>query len=482
MGGLGWLRGGARRAPEEAIVVGAGPNGLAAAVTLARAGCRVTVLEAAPTPGGGTRTAELTLPGYRHDVCAAVLPLVAGSPFFRGLALDRHGLALLHPAVPLSHPLDDGTAVVLSRSLADTVAGLGQDGAAYGGLLAPLIESWQPLMQTLLGPPRLPRAPRVALRFGLAALRSATGLARARFRQAPARALFAGLAAHSALSLDQAASAAYGLVLAVLGHACGWPVARGGTGSLTDALVAILGELGARIVTGQRVTALGALPEADAILLDVTPRQALELAGAAFPACYRRRLERYRYGPGAFKVDWALDAPIPWRAAACRGAGTVHLGGTLEDVAAAEAAVAAGRDPAEPFVLLAQPTVVDPTRAPAGRHTAWAYCHVPLGSRTDMTDAIERQVERFAPGFRQRILARHTMGPAALQRYNDNYRGGDILGGTQDLLQILARPVLALDPYATPVPGVSLCSSSTPPGAGVHGMCGVHAARRALRR
>lgn len=468
--------------PAEAIVVGAGPNGLAAAVTLARAGRRVTVLEAAPTPGGGTRTAELTLPGFRHDVCAAVLPLVGGSPFFRAVDLDRHGLTLLHPAVPLAHPLDDGTAVVLSRSLADTAAGLGEDGAAYARLIAPLAEGWQPLMQALLGPPRLPREPRLIARFALAALRSATGLARARFRGVAARALFAGLAAHSALSLDRAASAAYGLVLAVLGHACGWPVARGGTGALTSALVAMLGELGARVVTGHRVAALAALPAADAVLLDVTPRQALALAGAALPARYRRRLERYRYGPGAFKVDWALDAPIPWRAPACRAAGTVHLGGTLEDIAAAEAAVAAGRDVAAPFVLLTQPTIVDSTRAPAGRHTAWAYCHVPLGSRTDMTDAIERQVERFAPGFRQHILAHHAMGPAALQRYNDNYLGGDILGGTQDLVQILARPVAALDPYATPVPGVYLCSSSTPPGAGVHGMCGYHAARRALRR
>jgi phytoene dehydrogenase-like protein len=468
--------------PKEVIVVGAGPNGLASAITLARAGWRVSVLEAAATPGGGTRTAALTLPGFRHDVCAAVLPLVAGSPFFRALDLDRHGFTLVHPSAPLAHPLDDGTAVVLSRSIADTAAGLGPDGAAYAGLVAPFVDGWQPLMAALLAPPRLPRHPVLLARFALVALRSAIGLAQARFRSVPGRALFAGLAAHSALPLDRAGSAAYGLVLALLGHACGWPVARGGTQRLTEALVAALDDLGGRVVTGQRVEMLAALPKAHAVLLDVTPRQAVGLAGASLPTRYRRRLERYRYGPGAFKIDWALDGPIPWRAAACRGAGTVHVGGTLEEITAAEAAVAAGRDATAPFVLLVQPTVVDPTRAPVGRHTAWAYCHVALGSRTDMTAAIEAQVERFAPGFRQRVLARHTMGPAALERYNDNYVGGDILGGTQDLVQILARPVAALNPYATPVPGLYLCSSSTPPGAGIHGMCGYWAARAALRR
>ena len=460
-GEAGPLRAGARAGggtPAEAIVVGAGPNGLAGAITLAQAGCRVTVLEAAATPGGGTRTAELTLPGFRHDVCAAVLPLVAGSPFFRALDLGRHGLTLLHPDAPLAHPLDDGTAVVLSRSIADTAAGLGPDGAAYARLVAPFVEDWSPLMTALLGPPRLPRHPLLLGRFGLVALRSAIGLARARFRDVAARALFAGLAAHSALPLERASSAAYGLVLAVLGHACGWPVARGGTERLTDALVATLQGLGAGLVTGERVEALEALPRAQAILLDVTPRQAVRLGGEALPPRYRRRLARYRYGPGAFKVDWALDAPIPWRAPGCRSAGTVHVGGTLDEIAAAERAVAAGRDPAAPFVLLAQPTIVDATRAPAGRHTAWAYCHVPLGSRVDMTDAIERQVERFAPGFRQRILARHTMGPAALERHNDNYVGGDILGGTQDLVQLLARPVASVNPYATPVRGLYLCS------------------------
>lgn len=464
-----------------AIVVGSGPNGLAAAITLARAGHRVTIFEAADTLGGGTRTAELTLPGFRHDVCSAILPLVAGSPFFRSLELRQHGLRLLEPPVPLAHPLDDGTAVVLCRSVEDTAAGLGPDGGAYAGPLSPPVGSWGALAGMLLAPPRLPRHPMVLARFALTALRPAAALARARFRGVRARALFAGLAAHSALPLERWGSAAYGLVLAILGHAVGWPIVRGGTQRLAEALIATLRGFQASLVSGHRVEALGALPRTQAVLLDVTPLQLVRLAGASLPAGYRRRLLRYRYGPGIFKVDWALDTPIPWRAPACLGAGTVHVGGTLDEICAAEAAVAAGRHPAAPFVLVTQPTLIDPTRAPAGRHTAWAYCHVPWGSTGDMTEAVEQQIERFAPGFRQRILARHAMGPQALEHYNPNYIGGDILGGTQDLGQLFTRPVARLNPYATPVRGLYLCSSSTPPGGGVHGMCGYWAASAALR-
>jgi phytoene dehydrogenase-like protein len=370
---------------------------------------------------------------------------------------------------------------VLSRSVTETAGGLDADAAAYARLLGPFAERWDALAGVLLGPARIPRHPLLLGRFALTALRSAMGLARSRFVGVRARALFAGLAAHSALPLERAGGAAYGLVLATLGHAVGWPIARGGTQRVTQALIAELRHLGACIVTDRRVEDLGSLPDAGAVLLDITPRQLLNLAGASLPPGYRRRLSRYRYGPGAFKLDWALNGPIPWRAAACSRAGTVHVGGTLDEIAAAEAAVAAGRHPAEPFVLVAQPSLIDPTRAPVGRHTAWAYCHVPLRSTVDMTEAVERQIERFAPGFRDRVLARHAMGTQGLERYNANYLGGDILGGTQDLRQILARPVARLDPYTTPVNGLYLCSSSTPPGAGVHGMCGYWAARAALR-
>jgi phytoene dehydrogenase-like protein len=464
-------------AGPEAVVVGAGPNGLAAAITLARAGRAVLVLERADTIGGGARTADLTLPGFRHDVCAAVHPLAAGSPFFRALALDAHGLDLVHPPSPLAHPLDDGTAVLLERSVGATATGLGPDARAYRTLMEPLVDAATPLIDALLGPPRHPIA---LARFGLSALRSAAGLARARFEGPRARALFAGLAAHSMLPLEQSPSAAFGLVLALLGHACGWPVARGGSQRIADALASLLRGLGGEIVTGRPVASLEELPPARCVLLDVTPRQLLALAGRRLPESYRRRLARYRYGPGSCKVDWALDGPIPWRAGACRRAATVHVGGTLEEIAAAEAAATRGEHPERPFVLLAQPSLFDPTRAPAGKHTVWGYCHVPNGSAVDMAERIERQVERFAPGFRDRILARHVMTATDLERYNPNYVGGDINGGLQDLWQLFARPVARLVPYATPVRGLYLCSASTPPGGGVHGMCGARAARAAL--
>jgi phytoene dehydrogenase-like protein len=463
-----------------AVVVGAGPNGLAAGIVVAAAGRPVVLLEAADTVGGGTRTAALTRPGFLHDVCAAIHPMVPGSPFLRALPLAAHGLELVHPSAPLAHPLDDGTAVLLERSVTATAEGLGPDGAAYHALLAPLVGGWAALAEGVLGPLRLPRHPLLLARFGLAALRSTTALAR-RFRGVRAPALLAGLAAHSMLPLDRMPSAAIGLVLAVLGHACGWPLARGGSQRIADALAGHLRALGGTIVTGRRVASLAELPPAPLVLLDVTPRQVVRIAAERLPAGYRRRLARFRYGPGAFKVDWALDAPIPWRAPACARAATVHVGGPLEEIAAAEAAVAGGAIPQRPFVLVAQPTLFDPSRAPAGRHTAWAYCHVPHASAVDMTDRIEAQIERFAPGFRDRIVARHTMAPPDLERYNANYVGGDINGGLQDLRQLFTRPVARLVPYATPVRGLYLCSSSTPPGGGVHGMCGYWAARAALR-
>ncbi len=467
---------------RDAIVVGSGPNGLAAAITLAGAGRSVLVLEAAETPGGGCRSAELTLPGYVHDVCSAIHPLVAGSPFFRSLPLAELGVELVQPAAPLAHPLDDGGAVVLERSVNATSEALGADGAAYRDLLGPLVRDADALIDGLLGPPlRPPRHPLALARFARHGLRSAVGLA-SRFSGERARALLAGMAAHSIRPLDARLTAGFGLALMTLGHAVGWPVARGGSGRITDGLVELLRTLGGEIETGRLVTSLDDLPPARAVLLDVTPRQLLAIAGTRLPPAYRRRMARYRYGPGAFKVDWALAGPIPWRSPDCARAATVHLGGTMAEIAAAEAAVAGGGHPERPYVLLAQQTLADPSRAPEGRHTAWAYCHVPGGSPVDMTERMERQVERFAPGFRDLVLARAARGPAQLERENPNHVGGDIAAGLQDLRQTLARPVARPDPYATPAPGVYLCSASTPPGGGVHGMCGRHAARSALGR
>jgi phytoene dehydrogenase-like protein len=465
----------------DAVVVGAGPNGLAAAIELARAGRSVLVLEAAETVGGGARSAELTLPGFVHDVCSSVYGLAAGSPFFRSLPLAAHGLELAHPDAPLAHPLDGGDAVLLERSVDETAAGLGADGDAYRSLLGPLVREADALVELLLAPLPLPKRPLLLTRFGLSGLLPAERLARWRFDGERARALFAGIAAHSIQPLGRPATAAYGLVLAVAAHAYGWPFARGGSQQLADALASCLRELGGEIRTGNRVESLAELPPARATLLDVTPRQLLALAGDRLPAAYARRLERYRYGPGVFKLDWALDGPIPWTAEACARAGTVHLGGTLAEIAAGEAEVWHGGHPERPFVLLAQATPFDPSRAPGGKHTAWAYCHVPHGSDADMTDAIERQVERFAPGFRDLVLGRSAMGPAAFEAYDANCVGGDINGGVQDLRQLWTRPVARLDPHSTPVDGLYLCSSSTPPGGGVHGMCGYHAARSALR-
>jgi len=464
---------------QRAIVVGAGPNGLVAAITLARAGWTVTVLEAGPTPGGGTRSAELTLPGVVHDVCSAIHPLAVGSPVFRDLALD---IEWVHSDIPLAHPLDGGGAAVLQRSVDDTAAGLGADAKAYRKLFGPHVDAGFDLTDGLLSPLSVPpRHPLALARYGTVGLQSANHVARSRFDGDEARALFAGLAGHSILSLKAPITAGYGLMLGVLAHLVGWPLARGGSQRIADALVAELVAHGGTVECDRRVASLTELPDAEAVLLDVTPRQFLAIAGDAVPDRYRKRLARFRHGPGVFKVDWALDGPIPWTNAACAGAATVHVGGTLEQVVAAEQNVQDGRLPEQPFVLLAQQSQFDRTRAPDGVETAWAYCHVPNGSTVDMTDRIESQIERFAPGFRDRIVARHTMNTAAMHDHNANYIGGDINGGVADLRQFVGRPTVGLRPWRTPVDGVYLCSSSTPPGGGVHGMCGWHAANQVLR-
>ena len=462
----------------DAVVVGSGPNGLSAAITLARAGRSVLIVEANEAVGGGARSGELTLPGFVHDLGSAVHPLALGSPFFRTLPLKDYGLEWVQPPAPLAHPFDDGTAAMLERSIEATCETLGPDGAAYRKLVGPLARDWGKLEDELLRPLRLPRHPLALARFGLSAIRSARGLAEGAFKGGRARALFAGLAAHSMLPLDFLATAAFGLVLGVTGHEIGWPVPRGGAQKITDALAAHFRSLGGEIVTRVRVESVDELPRARAVLCDVTPRQLLRMAGARLPARYRRKLGRYRYGLAAFKMDWALDGPVPWRAKECLRAGTVHLGGTLEEVASSEGTAWRGGHAERPFVLLAQPSLFDPMRAPEGRHTAWAYCHVPNGSTADMAERIENQIERFAPGFRSRVLARHLMSPADLERKNANLVGGDINGGAQDIRQLFTRPTWRL--YSTPAEGLYICSSSTPPGGGVHGLCGYFAARRAL--
>jgi phytoene dehydrogenase-like protein len=464
----------------EAAVVGSGPNGLAAAITMARAGRSVLVIEASETIGGGVRTAELTLPGFRHDVCSAIHTLAASSRCFRELPLVEHGLELVHPPAPLAHPLDDGTAVMLERSVDETAAGLGTDAAEYRKVMGGLVERSDRLEPFVLGNSPIPRHPLVAARFATFALRSLVGFVR-RFRGDRAAALFAGMSAHSIQDLRRIPTASFGLVLGLLAHTHGWPLVRGGSQQLADALASYLRSLGGQIETGRRVETLEELPSARTTLLDVTPRQVLSIAGHRFPTRYARALRRYRYGPGVFKVDWALDGPVPWTAPECARAATVHLGGTAEEIAASEAAVWRGEAPERPFVLAAQQSLFDASRAPAGKHTLWGYCHVPNGSSEDMTDRIEAQVERFAPGFRDLILERSILGPAELERYNENYVGGDINGGVQDLLQLYTRPVIRFRRYATPVEGLYICSSSTPPGGGVHGLCGYYAARSALR-
>jgi phytoene dehydrogenase-like protein len=467
----------------DAIVVGAGPNGLAAAITLARAGRSVRLYEAAKTVGGGTRSAELTLPGYIHDPCSAAHPLGVASPFFQSLDLAARGLTWSQPAAPLAHALTPERSVILERDLAVMRDALGRDGAAWERTFGPLVNGWQALMASILGPiVRPPRHPILMARFGLPALLPATTFARLSFREEPARALFGGMAAHAMVPLGRPVSASFGLVLGTLAHAVGWPVASGGSGRIADALEAEARALGVDIVTDHAVRSIDELPPARSILFDLTPRQVLAIAGDRLPAGYRRQLDKFRYGPGVFKVDWALDGPIPWRDPATARAGTVHLGGTIRELVTSELAVARGAVAERPFVLLVQPGVADPSRAPEGKETAWAYCHVPNGWSGDMTAAIERQVERFAPGFRDRILARASRSAPEMEAYNANYVGGDINGGVQDIRQLFFRPVVRWNPYTTPNPSIFLCSSSTPPGGGVHGMSGMLAAKAALKR
>jgi len=461
----------------DAVVVGAGPNGLAAAITLARRVRHVLLVEAADTIGGGTRSAALTLPGFVHDVCSAVQPLALSSPFFRQLGLDRFGLEWVHPEIPLAHPFEDGSALCLHRSLGATADGLGPDGNTWRALVGPFARNYEKLLADVLKPLPIPSHPFLMARFGLKALRTARGLAEASFREARTRALFAGLAAHAMIPLEKPATAAFGILLGVLAHGVGWPVVKGGSQRLADALAACFAEAGGEIRTGVEVRSMGDLPRAGRYVFDVTPRQLLAIEGLGLSEGYRAKLARFRYGPGVCKADWALAGPIPWKADACRRAGTVHLGGSLEEIGAAIRDAHEGRKCLAPYVVLAQQSVCDPTRAPEGRHTAWAYCHVPHGSPADMTELIEERIERLAPGFRELILARSSMPAPAMERHNANYVGGDINGGVQDLRQLYSRPVLSLFPYRTSRKDVCICSSSTPPGGGVHGLCGYYAAR-----
>ena len=463
----------------DAIVIGSGPNGLAAAIEIARAGRKVLVLEAEPTIGGGVRSAELTLPGFMHDICSAVHPLAIASPLFRTLPLDAHGLRWIAPPLMLAHPLDDGTAATIVKSVEETAAQMGADRSAYRRLFGGIVDAWAKLEATILGPAvRFPSHPFALARFGLSAIQPAAQLARRRFSTAGARALFAGIAAHGMLPLDQRPTAAFGLVLGAAAHVAGWVFPRGGAQSLTDALASYFRSLGGEIVTGQRVASVDDLPPARALLCDLSPRPLLTIAGHKFPNWYRQKLEQYRYGCGVFKVDWALETPIPWRASACAQAGTVHVGGTLEEIERGEQEAWNGRAPERPFVLVTQPSRFDPTRAPADRQTVWGYCHVPHGSTEDMLPRIEAQIERFAPGFRERVLARSVMRPADVERHNANLVGGDIGAGVSDIPQLFLRPTRLM--YSTPVRGLYICSASTPPGVGVHGMCGYFAAQRAL--
>ncbi len=465
----------------DAIVVGAGPNGLAAAITLAEYGRSVLLVEANETVGGAARSGRLTRPGFVHDLGSAVHPLGLASPFFRRVPLEKHGLEWVQPGLPLAHPLDGGQAAWMHQSLDETEDALGPDGGAWKKLMAPLSRNWKALMHEVLQPVvHVPRHPITLARFGLRAICPAKALAEFSFSEEPARALFAGIAAHANLPLTAPGSAAFGLMLGLLGHAVGWSVPRGGAQSIADALASYFESLGGEIQTGRRVGSLDELPPARTLILDVTPRQLLRLADGRLPALTHRRLKKYRYGPAAFKIDYALSEPIPWAHDACKKAGTVHVGGTLAEITAAEQAVADGEPPAKPFILLAQPSLFDDTRAPEGKHTAWAYCHVPNGSSFDMTGRMERQIERFAPGFGDVIEERFVSGPAVLEGQNANLVGGDINGGLMTLPQLVARPILSLNPYRM-AEGLYLCSSSTPPGGGVHGMGGVHAARSALR-
>jgi phytoene dehydrogenase-like protein len=468
------------RRSYDALVIGSGPNGLAAAITIARAGRTVAVLEAQPTLGGGARTMELTLPGFQHDLCSAIHPMAVASPFFRTLPLTEHGLDWIHPPAPLAHPLDDGTAAMLERRIDATGLTLGDDAAAYKRLMGPLANKTDELFSDALGPLKLPRHPILMARLGIRAVRSARNLANSYFQGPRAKALLAGLAGHGILPLERMLSAAVAVMLGLAGHAVGWPLPRGGSQSITRALVSYLKSLGGDLASDCCVESLSELPPARAYIFDTSPRALSSICGDSLPAGFRRQLERYKYGPGVFKLDWALSQPIPWRAQACSRAATLHLGGTLEEIAEGESRIWRGGHPEKPFVLLAQQSLFDPTRAPDGKHTGWAYCHVPAGSTVDMTDAIERQVERFAPGFRDCILARSLINTTAIQHHNANYIGGDIACGSMNLTQLFTRPTIRLVPYTTPNRSIYICSSATPPGPGVHGISGFLAAQAAL--
>ena len=468
----------------DAVIVGSGPNGMAAGITLAREGLRVLIVEARDTPGGGMRSAELTRPGFVHDICSAVHPMAGMSPFMRGLPLAKFGLEWVHPEILLAHPLAGGRAAGLWRSVDETAESLPQgDGARWRRLMEPLVPRAEGLFADLLGPlPLWPGEPLALARFGLGAVRSAVGLAKGKFCSEEARALFVGNGAHSFLPLERSFTAAVGLALGLAGHAGGWPVARGGSGAIASAMARYFEALGGELRCGVTVSDVRELPEAAAVLCDTGPRAVARLAQAWLPLGYRRRLERYRYGPGVFKMDYALSEPVPWLNPWCRRAGTVHVGGTMAELAAAERATWEGQETDRPFVLVGQQSECDPLRAPAGQHTLWAYAHVPSGSRKNYAEVIANQIERFAPGFRDVVLASHAMDPGAVEAYNANTVGGDVIGGVMDWRQLFTRPVARWNPYTTPHPKLFHCSSATPPGAGVHGMCGYHAARTVLRR
>jgi len=464
----------------DAIVVGSGPNGLAAAITLQQQGLSVLIAEAKPTIGGGLRTQELTLPGFKHDVCSAIHPLAADSPFFNTLPLEAHGLEFIYPSIAAAHPFSDGSVALLKHSVAETAAMLDKDSKAYVDVIHPVVKNWPLIRNDILGPLRFPEHPVLMAKFGWQGLRSAVHFSK-KFSSGKAKALFAGMAAHSIQPLSNMATSAFGLVLMATAHHKGWPMAKGGSASIANALASFFISLGGKIETSFNVESIGQLPSAHAVLFDVTPRQLLKISGHHFSSFYDSQLRSYRYGAGVFKIDWALDAPTPFTAPEARLAGTLHLGNTFEEIVESERLIWENRVSENPFVLFTQQSVFDDTRAPEGKHTAWAYCHTPRGSNKDMTEIIERQVERFAPGFRERILGRHTMNTEQLEEYNSNYIGGDINGGAMDIRQLFARPALRFSPYRTSEKGLYLCSSSTPPGGGVHGMCGYHAARIALK-
>jgi len=465
----------------DAVVVGAGPNGLAAAINLSRRFKSVLLVEAGKTIGGGVRSEELTLPGFTHDVCSTLQPLALASPFFRQLELSRYGLEWIQPEIPLAHPFDDGSALFLHRSLSVTADVLETDGRAYTRLMTPFVENHEQLLSEILKPLHLPKNPLLMARFGFHGLRSLKSLAEERFQNDKTRALFAGLAAHAMIPLDKPATAAYGMVLAILAHSVGWPLVRGGSQKMADALADCFWEQGGEIVTEKRIRSRDDLPPARFYFFDITPRQLLNIEGLDLSDSYRKRLARFRYGPGVCKMDWALKEPIPWKAPVCRKAGAVHLGNSLAEIEASIRDVSTGKMPSAPYVVLAQQSLFDSTRAPEGRHTAWAYCHVPHGSDQDVSDLIEKRIEQYAPGFREVIMARNCLTAAAMELYNPNYVGGDINGGIQDLFQLYTRPIASFHPYRTSVKNVFLCSSSTPPGGGVHGLCGYYASMNVAR-